>query len=92
MQELGIDKAKKALVVIDLQKGIAAQDTNPYSAQKVIKCCTACECIQKKRYARILTCRNNKRECLRSQEMSFSQLFQPHLLNDLSLCLKLTLL
>jgi nicotinamidase-related amidase len=37
MPELGIDKTKTALVVIDLQKGIAGQDTKPYSAQEVRK-------------------------------------------------------
>ncbi|AKB80807.1 Nicotinamidase/isochorismatase family protein [Methanosarcina barkeri 3] len=36
MQELTIDKAKTALVVIDLQKGIVAQQTKPYLAQDVI--------------------------------------------------------
>jgi len=37
MQELTVDKAKTALVVIDLQKGIVAQPTKPYLAQEVIK-------------------------------------------------------
>jgi nicotinamidase-related amidase len=37
MPELVIDKTKTALVVIDLQKGIAAQPTKPYPAQDVIK-------------------------------------------------------
>lgn len=37
MAELVIDKAKTALVVIDLQKGIIAQPTKPYSAQDVIE-------------------------------------------------------
>lgn len=37
MPELVIDKAKTALVIIDLQKGIAAQPTKPYLAQDVIK-------------------------------------------------------
>lgn len=36
VQELTIDKAKTALVVIDLQKGIVAQQTKPYLAQDVI--------------------------------------------------------
>ncbi len=36
MQGLVIDKAKTALVVIDLQKGIAAQPTKPHLAQDVI--------------------------------------------------------
>jgi nicotinamidase-related amidase len=36
VQELTIDKAKTALVVIDLQKGIIAQQTKPYLAQDVI--------------------------------------------------------
>jgi nicotinamidase-related amidase len=36
MPELEIDKKTTALVVIDLQKGIAAQPTKPYSAQDVI--------------------------------------------------------
>jgi nicotinamidase-related amidase len=36
MQELTVDKAKTALVVIDLQKGIAAQPTKPYPAHEVI--------------------------------------------------------
>lgn len=37
MPELIIDKAKTVLVVIDLQRGIAAQPTKPYPAQEVIK-------------------------------------------------------
>ena len=37
MKELVIDKAKTALVVIDLQKGIVTQPTKPYLAQDVIK-------------------------------------------------------
>lgn len=37
MPEMVIDKAKTALVVIDLQKGMAAQPTKPYLAQEVIK-------------------------------------------------------
>jgi nicotinamidase-related amidase len=36
MSELIIDKAKTALVVIDLQKGIATQPTKPYLAHDVI--------------------------------------------------------
>lgn len=36
MAELVIDKAKTALVVIDLQKGIIAQPTKPYPANDVI--------------------------------------------------------
>jgi nicotinamidase-related amidase len=35
--ELVIDKAKTALVVIDLQKGIISQPTKPYLAQEVIE-------------------------------------------------------
>ena len=35
--ELVIDKASTALVVIDLQKGIAAQPAKPYAAQDVIR-------------------------------------------------------
>jgi nicotinamidase-related amidase len=37
MPELVINKATTALVVIDLQKGIAAQPTKPYPARDVIK-------------------------------------------------------
>jgi nicotinamidase-related amidase len=37
MPELSIDKSRTALVVIDLQKGIAAQTTKPYPAHDVIK-------------------------------------------------------
>jgi len=37
MPELVIDKVKTTLVIIDLQKGIAAQPTKPYLAQDVIK-------------------------------------------------------
>jgi nicotinamidase-related amidase len=37
MKELTIDKAKTALVVIDLQKGIVSQPTKPYLSQDVIK-------------------------------------------------------
>lgn len=34
---LNIDKAKTALVVIDLQKGIASRETKPYSAKTVVE-------------------------------------------------------
>ena len=37
MSGLVIDKAKTAPVVIDLQKGIAAQPTKPHLAQDVIQ-------------------------------------------------------
>ena len=37
MPELEVDKTRTALVVIDLQKGIAAQPTQPYPAQDVIR-------------------------------------------------------
>jgi nicotinamidase-related amidase len=37
MPEFVIDKKKTALVVIDLQKGIAAQPTRPYPVQDVIR-------------------------------------------------------
>lgn len=37
MPELQINKTTTALVVIDLQKGIAAQPTKPYPAQDVIR-------------------------------------------------------
>jgi nicotinamidase-related amidase len=37
MNDLSIDKSKTALVVIDLQKGIASRPTKPYSASIVIK-------------------------------------------------------
>jgi nicotinamidase-related amidase len=37
MPELEIDKTRTALVVIDLQKGIAAQPTQPYPAQDVVR-------------------------------------------------------
>ena len=36
LPELFIDKTKTALVVIDLQKGITAQPTKPYSAEYII--------------------------------------------------------
>jgi nicotinamidase-related amidase len=36
MEKLNIDKTKTALVVIDLQKGIASQPSKPYSAPEVI--------------------------------------------------------
>jgi nicotinamidase-related amidase len=36
MEKLHIDKTKTALVVIDLQKGIASQPSKPYSAHEVI--------------------------------------------------------
>lgn len=36
MEKLFIDKTKTALVVIDLQKGIAVQPSKPYSASEVI--------------------------------------------------------
>ena len=34
--QLNIEKAKTALVIIDLQKGIAGRETKPYSASEVI--------------------------------------------------------
>jgi nicotinamidase-related amidase len=37
MEELIFDKAKTTLVVIDLQRGIIAQPTKPYSSQSVIE-------------------------------------------------------
>lgn len=37
MNTLSIDKSKTALVVIDLQKGIAGRETAPYSAASVVK-------------------------------------------------------
>jgi nicotinamidase-related amidase len=37
MEKLHIDKTKTALVVIDLQKGIASQPSKPYSAHEVIE-------------------------------------------------------
>lgn len=37
MGELAIDRNKTALVVIDLQKGIATSPTKPYPAHDVIK-------------------------------------------------------
>jgi nicotinamidase-related amidase len=37
MEKLNIDKTKTALVVIDLQKGIASQPSKPYSALEVIE-------------------------------------------------------
>jgi nicotinamidase-related amidase len=37
MPELDVDKTTTALVVIDLQKGIAAQPIQPYPAQDVIR-------------------------------------------------------
>jgi nicotinamidase-related amidase len=37
MNNLSIDKTKTALVVIDLQKGVAARQTAPYTAADVIK-------------------------------------------------------
>lgn len=37
MPELLLDKSRTALVVIDLQKGIAAQTTKPYPAHDVIQ-------------------------------------------------------
>jgi nicotinamidase-related amidase len=37
MNDISIDKSKAALVVIDLQKGIASRPTEPYSADVVIK-------------------------------------------------------
>ena len=36
-QELNIDKSKTAVVVIDLQKGIAAMPTEPYPSKSVIE-------------------------------------------------------
>ncbi len=35
-EQFNIDKAKTALVIIDLQKGIAGRDTKPYAANEVI--------------------------------------------------------
>ena len=37
MGKLHIDKIKTALVVIDLQKGIASQPSKPYSAHEVLE-------------------------------------------------------
>ena len=37
MKPLNIDKTKTAIVVIDLQKGIASRETQPYSAKTVIE-------------------------------------------------------
>ena len=37
MSNLSVDKSKTALVVIDLQKGIASRPTAPYAADAVIK-------------------------------------------------------
>jgi len=37
MNEISIDQSKTALVVIDLQKGIASRPTEPYAADMVIK-------------------------------------------------------
>ena len=37
MEKLHIDKTKTALVIIDLQKGIASQPSKPYSAHEVIE-------------------------------------------------------
>ncbi len=37
MESLTIDKAKTALVVIDLQKGIVGMETEPYAAALVVK-------------------------------------------------------
>ena len=37
MEKMNIDKTKTALVVIDLQKGIASQPSKPYSAPEVIE-------------------------------------------------------
>ncbi len=37
MPELALDRTTTALVVIDLQKGIAAQPTKPYPAQEVVR-------------------------------------------------------
>ena len=36
-KEFNIDKTKTAIVVIDLQKGIASRETQPYSAKEVIE-------------------------------------------------------
>ena len=37
MKSLKIEKTKTAIVVIDLQKGIASRETQPYSAKTVIE-------------------------------------------------------
>jgi nicotinamidase-related amidase len=37
LTRLGVDKAKTALVVIDLQKGIVSRQTAPYAADSVVK-------------------------------------------------------
>ena len=37
MPELELDKSTTALVVIDLQKGIAGRPMQPYTAQDVVK-------------------------------------------------------
>ncbi|MCL4404125.1 hydrolase [Patescibacteria group bacterium] len=37
MEQLILDKAKTALVVIDLQKGIVGRTTQPYASQDVVK-------------------------------------------------------
>lgn len=72
MPEMVIDKAKTALVVIDLQKGMAAQPTKPYLAQDVIKKChEAPKHISEKRYTRVpCACHTNKRDnaqCLKQR-------------------------